>query len=121
MKSRREQAIANFKKGYNCTQAVVLAHADLLGISEEQAMILTQSFGGGMGRLRQVCGTVSAMFFVAGALTGSAEPRDLESKKKNYALVQELAAEFEKRNGSIICSTLLGLDRNGGTVAKEYA
>ena len=77
MKSRREQAIANFKKGYNCTQAVVLAHADLLGISEEQAMILTQSFGGGMGRLRQVCGTVSAMFFVAGALTGSAEPRDL--------------------------------------------
>ena len=121
MKSRREQAIANFKKGYNCTQAVVLAHADLLGISEEQAMILTQSFGGGMGRLRQVCGTVSAMFFVAGALTGSAEPRDLESKKKNYALVQELAAEFEKRNGSIICATLLGLDRNGGTVAKEYA
>lgn len=123
MKSRREEAIANFKKGYNCTQSVVLAHADLLGISEQQAMILTQSFGGGMGRLRQVCGTVSAMFFIAGALTGSAEPTDMDSKKKNYALVQELAAEFERRNGSIICATLLGLDHKqetAATVAQEY-
>lgn len=115
MESRREQAMANFKKGYNCTQSVVLAHMDLLGISEEQAMMLTQSFGGGMGRLRQVCGTVSAMFFIAGALTGSSEPKDMDSKKTNYALVQELAAEFEKRNGSIICATLLGLDRKEGT------
>lgn len=122
MKSRREQAMENFKKGYNCTQSVVLAHMDLLGISEEQAMILTQSFGGGMGRLRQVCGTVSAMFFIAGALTGSSDPKDMESKQKNYALVQEMAAEFEKRNGSIICAKLLGLDRKDGanTVGEGY-
>lgn len=122
MESRREQAIAHFKEGYNCTQAVVLAHLDLLGIDKEQAMKLCQSFGGGMGRLRQVCGTVSGMFFVAGALTGSGEPRDMESKKTNYEAVQKLAAEFEKKNGSIICATLLGLDRKDGrnTVDKKY-
>lgn len=117
MKSRREQAIANFKEGYNCTQAVVLAHLDLLGVDKEQALKLCQSFGGGMGRLRQVCGTVSGMFFVAGALTGSGEPKDFESKKTNYEAVQKLAAEFEKKNGSIICATLLGLDRKGGKSA----
>lgn len=122
MESRREQAMVYFKQGYNCAQAVVLAHSDLLGISEDQALKLTQSFGGGMGRLRQVCGTVSGMFFVAGALTGSSKPDDLESKKKNYALVQELAAEFEKRNGSIICADLLGLNGNKeqNSVGEEY-
>lgn len=122
MESRREQAIAHFKEGYNCAQAVVLAHQDLLGIDKEQAMKLCQSFGGGMGRLRQVCGTVSGMFLVAGALTGSGEPRDMESKKMNYEAVQNLAAEFEQRNGSIICATLLGLDRKDGknAVGENY-
>lgn len=122
MESRREQAMANFKQGYNCAQSVVLAHTDLLGISEEQALMLAQSFGGGMGRLRQVCGTVSAMFFIAGALTGSSNPKDMESKKINYALVQELAAEFEKKNGSIICATLLGLGQKGekSSVSEAY-
>lgn len=122
MESRRNQAIEFFKEGYNCTQAVVLAHLDLLGVEKEQAMKLCQSFGGGMGRLRQVCGTVSGMFFVAGALTGSSEPRDMESKKKNYEAVQKLATEFEKKNGSIICATLLGLDRKdgGSAVGEKY-
>lgn len=122
MESRREQAMSFFKMGYNCTQAVVLAHLDLLGVEKEQALKLCQSFGGGMGRLRQVCGTVSAMFFVAGALTGSSDPRDRESKKNNYAAVQELAKRFEKKNGSIVCATLLGLDRKEGTntVGKAY-
>lgn len=122
MESRREQAMKYFKEGYNCAQAVVLAHIDLLGISKEQALTLSQSFGGGMGRLRHVCGSVSGMFFVAGALTGSSDPKDLESKNKNYALVQELASAFEKKNGSIICSTLLGLDSKEKvlTVAEDY-
>ena len=104
MESRREQAIAYFKEGYNCAQSVALAHADLLSITKEQAAVLTQSFGGGMGRLRQVCGAVSGMFFVASALTGSSEPKDVDGKKKNYETVQQLAAAFEKRNGSIICA-----------------
>lgn len=115
MESRKEKAMSYFKRGYNCAQAVVLAHLDLLGVEKEQALKMCQSFGGGMGRLRQVCGTVSGMFLVAGALTGSSDPDDKESKKNNYAAVQELARRFEERNGSIVCATLLGLDRKEGT------
>lgn len=122
MESRREQAMENFKKGYNCAQAVAVAHADLLSLSEEQAAVLVQSFGGGMGRLRHVCGAVSGMFFVASALTGSSDPNDRESKQKNYETVQKLAEEFEKKNGSIVCKTLLGLDKKEGEnpVSKDY-
>lgn len=120
MESRREQAVKYFKEGYNCTQAVVLAHCDLLGIEKEQALKLSQSFGGGMGRMRQVCGTVSAMFMVAGALTGSANPKDIEGKKKNYDAVQRLAAAFEEKNGSIICKQLLGLETKQSSVRAEF-
>ena len=120
MESRRQEAMDNFRKGYNCTQAVVLAHADLIGIDTDQLLKLSQSFGGGMGRLRQVCGTVSAMFMVAGMITGSPDPADRESKKKNYEAVQRLAAAFEKKNGSIICRQLLGLDEKTSSVSPEY-
>lgn len=120
MESRREQAVKYFKEGYNCTQAVVLAHCDLLGIEKEQVLKLSQSFGGGMGRMRQVCGTVSAMFMVAGALTGSADPKDIEGKKKNYDAVQRLAAAFEEKNGSIICKQLLGLETKQSSVRAEF-
>lgn len=122
MESRREQAMSYFKQGYNCAQAVALAHADLLPISKEDTAILVQSFGGGMGRLRQVCGAVTGMFFVAGALYGSSDPKDAESKKRNYEMVQQLAAEFEKKNGSIICGILLGLGKKEeeSSVGSEY-
>lgn len=111
MKSRREEAMKNFREGYNCTQAVVLAHKDLLGVEDtDQILRICQSFGGGMGRLREVCGTVSAMFFVAGALAGSADPKDIQGKKRDYEMVQKLAADFKEKNGSIVCRTLLGLD-----------
>ena len=120
MESRRNQAIQFFKEGYNCAQAVVLAHSDLLGMEKEQLLKVSQSFGGGMGRMRQVCGTVSAMFMVAGLLTGSANPKDLENKKENYDMVQRLAAAFEKKNGSIICRQLLGLETKQSSVGAEY-
>ncbi len=120
MESRREQAMKNFREGYNCTQAVILAHSDMLGVDTEQALKLCQSFGGGMGRLRQVCGTVSAMFFIAGALTGSADPKDPQGKKRNYDAVQRLAAAFEAKNGSIVCRELLGLDKKKSSVSEEY-
>ena len=80
-----------------------------------------QSFGGGMGRLRLVCGAVSGMFMVAGALTGSADPSDRESKKNNYDVVQKLAARFEEENGSLICGQLLGLDGDVSKVHPKYA
>lgn len=120
MESRREQAIQYFKKGYNCSQSVILAHSDLFDIDREALLKLVQPFGGGMGRLRQVCGAVSAMFMVAGALEGSAVPGDAEGKKKTYAIVQKLAKEFEKKNGSIVCGQLLGLSGRDPLVKEEY-
>lgn len=107
---KRDQiAKENFLKGYNCTQAVVLAFSDVLGIDGQTALRLVSPFGGGMGRLREVCGTVSAMFFVLGAARGYADPKDTEGKKRLYAEVQELAEAFRKENGSIICRELLGV------------
>lgn len=111
MKSRREEAMKYFHEGYNCTQSVVLAHKDLIGIEDtDQLLRICQPFGGGMARMREVCGAVSGMMFVAGALTGSPDPADREAKKINYETAQKLAGLFEERNGSILCRVLLGLD-----------
>lgn len=120
MKSRREKAIQYFYDGYNCTQALVLAHADLFQMDTETLLKMSQSFGGGMARLRQVCGAVSGMFMVAGMLTGSANPKDSEGKKYNYETVQKLAGLFEEKNGSIICAQLLGLKDKESCVSQEY-
>lgn len=104
------KAMDLFKEGYNCSQAVFLAFEDKYMIDRPTALMLSSSFGGGMGRLREVCGTVSGMFLVAGVLYGYDDPKDYDKKKEHYARIQYLAQEFEKRNGSIICRELLGLD-----------
>lgn len=106
---RREKAMALFEEGYNCAQSVFLAFADLHGIDERTAAALSSSFGGGMGRLREVCGAVSGMFLTLGILYGYDDPKAKEEKTEAYARVQELAAAFEEKNGSIICRELLGL------------
>lgn len=116
---RGKKATALFREGYNCAQAVCLAFADLYDIDEETILKLSSSFGGGMGRLREVCGTVSGMFIVAGILYGYSEPKDFEGKKKHYERIQELAHRFEEINGSIICRTLLGLDHNRDCAVPE--
>lgn len=100
----------NFKKGYNCAQAVCLAFAKELGFDNETVLKLGSSFGGGMGRLREVCGAVSAMFMVAGILRGYSEPNNDEIKQKHYELIQDLANEFKKQHKTIICKELLGLN-----------
>lgn len=107
--TRPERAYENFKSGYNCCQSIAVAYADLLGLSSEMAARLSSGFGGGMGRLREVCGAVSGMVFVASALKGYSDPKDNAQKKELYALVQKLAGEFERENGSIVCRELLGL------------
>lgn len=109
-KSRKERATELFLEGYNCTQSVFLAFEDLHGMERSAAAALSSSFGAGMGRLREVCGTVSGMFLAAGVLYGYDSPRAPQEKAEHYARIQELAAEFEKKNGSIICRELLGLD-----------
>ncbi|MDD7403186.1 MAG: C-GCAxxG-C-C family protein [Butyribacter sp.] len=109
METRKEKAIRLFKSGYNCSQSVFAAYADKYGIDEETAFRLSASFGGGMGRMREVCGAVSGMFMVAGLETGATEGKDAEGKKANYDMVQKMAEAYRKENGSIICKELLGL------------
>ncbi len=98
-----------FRAGYNCSQAVLLAFSDVTGLDEKAAAVLSSSFGGGMGRLREVCGAVSGAFMVAGILWGYSDPSDHEAKKEHYALIQRIAQEFKKHNGSYICRELLEL------------
>ena len=111
MEDRIEKAVELFKSGYNCSQSVVAAFADMYGFTQEQALRMGASFGGGIGRMRETCGAACGMFLVAGLETGATEATDREGKAANYAVVQELAAEFKKRNGSLICGELLGLKK----------
>ncbi len=107
---RVEEAEKLFHEGYNCSQSVFAAFSDLYGIEKDTALKLSASFGGGVGRMREVCGAVSGMSMVAGLETGSVKQMDDEGKKYNYEVVRKLAEEFRKLSGSIICRELLGLE-----------
>ena len=96
-----------FLGGYNCAQAVAVAFCDLTGLEEKQAAKMASAFGGGMGRLREVCGAVSGMLLVLGILDGYDDPTNDAAKRELYSRVQALAREFREENGSIICRELL--------------
>ena len=104
-----DRACEFFLNEANCAQAVFAAFSDKIGMDEKICLKLSSSFGGGMGRLREVCGAVSGMFLVVGALYGYAENDD-EKKKEHYALIQKLAAEFKDVHHTIICRELLNLE-----------
>ena len=106
--SHRSIAIEYFKQGFNCAQAVVMAFADVTGVDAKQSARLASSFGGGLGRMREVCGAVSGMAFVLGALYGYDDPKATGASATHYARVQEVAGAFKTENGSIICRELLG-------------
>ena len=106
--SHKELAISYFKSGFNCAQSVVMAFRDLTGLSESESARLASSFGGGLGRMREVCGAVSGMAIVAGILYGYDNPKVIGASAAHYARVQELANAFRARNGSIVCRELLG-------------
>ena len=91
-----------FKEGYNCAQSVFLTYADKYGFNKDTALKLSSSFGGGMGRLREVCGAVSAMFMIAGLESGYIENNNDEIKAEHYTRIQNLANEFKKKHGTII-------------------
>ena len=115
-----EKAKAYFEQGYYCAQAVTLAFAEEMGVEKEMAAKMASSFGGGLGRLREVCGCVSGMALAAGALYGYSEPEAKEEKADHYALIQKLANEFKERNGSIICRELLaGINNDTNPVPEE--
>ena len=109
VQEREKKAGDLFKAGYNCCQAVAMTFADVLGLPEDEVARLASGFGGGMGRMREVCGTVSAMTMVAGAMIPANDVAD------KAALVQDMADEFRRMNGSIICRELLGLSKPEGT------
>lgn len=109
MESRVEQAVRTFEEGYNCCQSVFATYADLFGMDRETALKLSCSMGGGIGRMREVCGTVSAMALLAGFVCGNTDPGNEEAKTYNYEKVRSLADAFQKENGSILCRELLGI------------
>lgn len=117
--TKGEKAKALFLEGYNCAQAVFGAFADELGLDFETAMKLSSGFGGGMGRLREVCGAVSGMFMVFDMKYGYTSPTDKEAKMALYAHIQTLAKSFEKENSSIICRELLGLSEKNSEPIPE--
>lgn len=97
--------------GYNCSQAVFLAYNDFFEIDDRFAAIISAPLGGGIGRLREVCGSVGAMSLLAGQIVPVSDPADKEAKSRNYALVQRFANEFREINGAIVCRELIGLDK----------
>lgn len=107
--SKKELAMEYFSKGYNCSQSVVLAYQEYFSLDQDSLAKIAGSFGGGMGRLREVCGAMSGIAFVLGQLYGYSDPKAKEEKNAHYARIQELAKKFEEKNGSIVCRELLGL------------
>ena len=110
MKDCSEKAVEYFESGYNCAQSVFLAYAQEFGIEQEMALKLSSSFGGGMGRLREVCGAVTSMFAIAGLKKGYTSNNNDELKAKHYELIQKLAEDFKKEHSTIICRELLDLN-----------
>ena len=107
IESRVSTAITFFEEGYNCSQAVFMAYSDIYGIEKEIAAKLATSFGGGMGRLREVCGAVSGMFLILGLQYPFTDTKDKVAKNTNYKAVQRTANEFKSIMGSYVCADLL--------------
>ncbi|MBP3789965.1 MAG: C_GCAxxG_C_C family protein [Prevotella sp.] len=106
---RVEQAVENFMQGYGCCQSVVAAFADLYGMDDLTAKRIAAGFGGGVGRLRMMCGAVSGIVMLVGLDCGQTEGSDRDGKSACYKVVQELLAQSEAKNGSLICAEILGL------------
>lgn len=105
--TKRELAQTYFFDGYNCCQAVLLAFTEELGLTREQAARMGSSFGGGVSRLREICGAVSGMAMTLGLHCGYESPTDMEAKSAHYNRVRLMAARFKKENGSYVCRDLL--------------
>lgn len=119
MSNRSEKAKELFKQGYNCSQAVVGVFAEEFGLDFDTAMKISSSFGGGMGRMREVCGAVSGMFMAAGLAFASPKFSTGE-KGEHYKRIQELAKRFKDKNGSIICRELLnGINASNSPIPSE--
>ncbi len=106
---RVSRAVDNFMAGYGCCQSVVAAFSDLYGLDETMAKRIAAGFGGGVGRLRMMCGAVSGIVMLVGLDCGQTEGGDSEGKSACYKVVQDLLAKSKEENGSLICAEILGL------------
>ena len=109
MNSRVEQAVATFEEGFTCAQAVFSTYADLFGMDREMALKLSSPMGGGIGRMREVCGVVSAMAMLAGLKEGNTDPENEEGKERIYLLTRRMAGKVKEQFGTIVCRELLGI------------
>lgn len=117
---RIERATDYFKQGYNCAQAVTAAFADIYGLTEELALRISASFGGGIGRMREICGAASGMFILAGLQTATTKAKDSAGKEYNYKVVQMLAERFKECNSSLVCGELLGLKTPSSASSQHF-
>ena len=121
LNKRVERAVENFMQGYGCCQSVVAAFADLYGLDEEMAKRIAAGFGGGVGRMRMMCGAVSALVILVGLDCGQTEGSDREGKSACYKVVQELLAQSKAENGSLICAEILGIKGHEKAVSSYVA
>ena len=118
--ARAQAAKDNFKAGYNCSQSVALAFADLLPIDKDTLLMLASPFGGGMARMREVCGAVSGMFIVEGLLLGYSSPTAPGQKSELYAKANALGTKYAQINGSVVCREILsGVTHTGGIIPEK--
>ena len=110
VETHADKAVRLFESGCSCSQAVFAAYADDFGIDPKIAMKISVALGGGMGRMRETCGAVSAMALIAGLKYGNTSPDDAVSKSKALDAAKMLAEKFKTENGSIVCKELLGLE-----------
>ncbi|UCC41176.1 MAG: C_GCAxxG_C_C family protein [Candidatus Aminicenantes bacterium] len=108
--NRVETAVSCFKEGFSCSQAVFSAYSELFGLNRELALKISQSFGGGIAHMGEMCGAVTGAFLVIGLKYGRIEAEDIEAKEKTYELVQEFVKRFKSLHGSVNCTELLGFD-----------
>ena len=106
---RVNRAVDYFMAGYGCCQSVVAAFSDLYGIDEKTALRLGAGFGGGVGRLRMICGAVSGIVILVGLDCGETDGSNREGKSACYKVVQDLLAKSKAENGSLICAEILGI------------
>lgn len=110
LEQRVERAVDNFMAGYGCCQSVVAAFADIYGLDDTLAKKIAAGFGGGVGRMRMMCGAVSGIVMLTGLDCGQTEGSDREGKSACYKVVQDLLAKSKEENGSLICAEILGLN-----------
>jgi len=108
--SRAQDAVQNFKQGFSCSQAVLAAVSEPLGLDRERALKIAQAFGGGMARMGLTCGAVTAAMLAIGLKHGRTRPEDEEAKEKTYSVAHDLLRQFQARHGSIVCRELIGVD-----------